>query len=127
VRPFRNACRHKRKPWPRTYLDDAKSFCYTLPTAICALLIRCSKFWLNRTGAVVSLSAATCFGAVGFQPVSAPVKNNGNIIVYFSPADQDRGELTLHRELNVDNMLADVKYDSTLRRFFQEVRSKDRR
>jgi len=64
---------------------------------------------------------------VGWQIMNMPAsqKRDGHVVTYSSEAGNNEGSLQLHRVLNVDIMLMDVKYYATLRNFFQAVRTAD--
>ncbi len=55
-----------------------------------------------------------------------PARNDeGNVVAYAFSAQADKGTLQLSRRLSVNFILLDAKYYSTLRSFFQQIKSTD--
>ena len=54
-----------------------------------------------------------------------PVNQGGQVVAYSVKVENDKGEVHLSRELNVDFLLLEAKYYLALRKFFQDVRAGD--
>ena len=63
----------------------------------------------------------------GWRTESLPPARNqgGQVVAYFLKVENDKGELRLTREVDVDFLLLEAKYYLALRNFFQDVREGD--
>src|SRR5439155_12129668 len=63
----------------------------------------------------------------GWQTTSLPAAQNvdAKVVVYSLKVENDKNKLHLTRKLAVDLLLAEAKYYSSLRSFFQSVRTGD--
>jgi hypothetical protein len=59
------------------------------------------------------------------QRIPPPQKSDRGLVVYTSEVTKEKGALKLHRTLNLDALLLDVKNYPAVRHFFQEVRTMD--
>ena len=59
------------------------------------------------------------------ESVPHPVNQGGQVVAYSVKVENDKGEVHLSRELNVDFLVLEAKYYLALRKFFQDVRAGD--